>query len=122
MTAKVTKLESACAEDVKKYCGTVTSGEGRIIYCMHAHEDKIDAKCAFELGETATSVQTAADALKDAVIACNSLTAWLSTLTFNFMLSSKLIPHLKFWSEWAGGSALQLPHNQSSGRIGRTQS
>ena len=70
LTARVTKLESACGKDITKYCRTVTPGEGRMIYCMQAHEDKISTKCAFELGETATSVQTAADALKDAVIAC----------------------------------------------------
>lgn len=28
LTARVAKLESACAEDIKKYCGTVTPGEG----------------------------------------------------------------------------------------------
>jgi Golgi apparatus protein 1 len=72
LTAKVAKLESACAKDIKKYCRTVTPGEGRMIYCMQAHEDKISAKCAFELGEAATSVQAAADALKDAVIACKA--------------------------------------------------
>jgi len=72
LTARVAKLESACANDIKKYCKTVTPGEGRMIYCMQAHEDKISAKCTFELGEAATSVQTAADALKDAVIACKA--------------------------------------------------
>jgi Cysteine rich repeat len=72
LTARVAKLESACGKDIKKYCKTVTPGEGRMIYCMQAHEDKISAKCTFELGEAATSVQTAADALKDAVIACKA--------------------------------------------------
>ena len=72
LTAKVAKLESACANDIKKYCRTVTPGEGRMIYCMQAHEDKISVKCAFELGEAATNVQTAADALKDGVIACKA--------------------------------------------------
>jgi Golgi apparatus protein 1 len=72
LTARVTKLDSACAEDIQKYCSTVTPGEGRMIYCMEAHEDKISTKCAFELGEAATSVQSAADALKDAVIACKA--------------------------------------------------
>ena len=43
-----------------------------MIYCMQAHEDKISVKCAFELGEAATRVQTAADALKDGVIACKA--------------------------------------------------
>jgi hypothetical protein len=72
LTAKVAKLESACAKDIKKYCRTVTPGEGRMIYCMQAHADKISVKCAFELGEAATNVQTAADALKDGVIACKA--------------------------------------------------
>ena len=72
LTAKVAKLESACASDIKKYCRTVTPGEGRMIYCMQAHEDKISVKCAFELEEAATNVQTAADALKDGVIACKA--------------------------------------------------
>ena len=72
LTARVAKLESACARDIKRYCKTVTPGEGRMIYCMQAHEDKISIKCAFELGETSTGVQTVADALKDAVIACKA--------------------------------------------------
>jgi Cysteine rich repeat len=72
LTARVAKLESACAKDIKKYCSTVTPGEGRMIYCMQAHEDKISVKCAFELEEAATNVQTAADALKDSVIACKA--------------------------------------------------
>jgi hypothetical protein len=70
LATKVAKLESACAGDIKKYCKTVTPGEGRMIYCMQAHEDKISPKCTYELGETASSVQVTADALKDAVIAC----------------------------------------------------
>jgi Cysteine rich repeat len=72
LAARVAKLESACAKDIKKYCSTVTPGEGRIIYCMEAHEDKISTKCAFELEDAATNVQTAADALKDAVLACKA--------------------------------------------------
>ena len=72
LTARVAKLESACANDIKKYCKTVTPGEGRLIYCMQAHEDKISLNCAFELGEAATGIQITADALKDAVIACKA--------------------------------------------------
>lgn len=72
LTARVAKLEGACAKDIKKYCGTVTPGEGRMIYCMQAHEDKISPKCAFELGDAQSSVQSAADALKDGVIACKA--------------------------------------------------
>jgi hypothetical protein len=72
LTARVAKLESACAKDIKKYCSNVTPGEGRMVYCMQAYEDKISPSCAFELEDTATSVLTTADALKDAVIACKA--------------------------------------------------
>lgn len=72
LTAKVTKLESICAKDIKKYCSHVTPGEGRTIYCMQAYEDKISPKCAFELEDAATTVLSAADALKATVIACKA--------------------------------------------------
>jgi hypothetical protein len=72
LTAKITTLENSCASDIKKYCKDVTPGEGRMIYCMQAHEDKISPKCAYELGETAGSVQATSDLLKDGVIACKA--------------------------------------------------
>jgi hypothetical protein len=72
MTAKVTKLENSCAADIKKYCKDVTPGEGRMIYCMQAHEDKISPKCAYELEDTAGSVQATAELLKDGVVACKA--------------------------------------------------
>ena len=72
LTAKITKLENACASDIKKYCRDVTPGEGRMIYCLQAHENKINPKCAFELGETAGSVQATQDLLKDGVLACKA--------------------------------------------------
>jgi Golgi apparatus protein 1 len=72
LAAEATKLENSCADDIKKYCTTVTPGEGRMIYCMQAHEDKISTKCAFDLEEAATDVQLSADNLKDAIIACHA--------------------------------------------------
>ena len=72
LAARITKLENACASDIKKYCKDVTRGEGRMIYCMHAHEDKISPKCSYELGEAAERVQAAADLLRDGAIACKA--------------------------------------------------
>ena len=54
LTARIAKLESACAKDIKKYCKDVTPGEGRVIYCMQAHEDKISPQCTFELEDELT--------------------------------------------------------------------
>ena len=72
LNAGVEKLESVCAQDIKKYCSKVTPGEGRMVYCMQAFEDKISPKCAYALEEAATRILTAADALKDGVIACKA--------------------------------------------------
>jgi hypothetical protein len=72
LAAQVTKLENSCADDIKKFCSNVTPGEGRLLYCMHAYEDQISVKCGFDLEEAATSVQLAADNLKDAMVACKA--------------------------------------------------
>jgi hypothetical protein len=72
LAAEAAKLESSCAGDIQKYCSTVTPGEGRMIYCMQAHEDKISPKCAYDLEEAATDVQLSADNLKEVVIACKA--------------------------------------------------
>jgi Cysteine rich repeat len=72
LTAETAKLEKSCADDIKKYCSDVTPGEGRMLYCMHAHEDKISPKCAYDLEEAAADVQLSADNLKEAIIACKA--------------------------------------------------
>jgi hypothetical protein len=72
LTARIAKLQSACAKDIKKYCKDVTPGEGRIIYCMQAHEDKISPQCTFELEDELTTVQGSLDDLKNAINACHA--------------------------------------------------
>jgi hypothetical protein len=72
LASEAAKLEQSCAIDIKKYCSDVTPGEGRILYCMHAHEDKISAECGFDLEEAATDVQLSADLLKEAIGACKA--------------------------------------------------
>jgi hypothetical protein len=72
LNAEAAKLEQSCADDIKKYCSDVTPGEGRMLYCMHAHEDKISPKCTYDLEEAAADVQLHADNLKEAVVACKA--------------------------------------------------
>jgi Golgi apparatus protein 1 len=66
----IKKIETSCGEDLKKYCSTVTPGEGRILYCMQAHEDKISDGCAAVLDEVVFQAETTADRLREAVNAC----------------------------------------------------
>lgn len=70
LAANLKKLEASCGEDIRKYCSTVTPGEGRILYCMQAHEDKISDGCASVLDEVVLQAETTADNLREAVNAC----------------------------------------------------
>jgi hypothetical protein len=45
ITTAVKKVEAACGADLKQFCSTVTPGEGRVLLCLEAHEDKISSKC-----------------------------------------------------------------------------
>jgi hypothetical protein len=70
LAASFKKLETACGEEVKKFCSTVTPGDGRLIYCMQAHEDKISDSCASTLDEVTYQAEATADNLREAVNAC----------------------------------------------------
>jgi hypothetical protein len=70
LAAGFKKLETSCGEDIKKYCSTVTPGEGRILYCMQAHEDKISDECTSVLDEVVFQAETTADRLREALNAC----------------------------------------------------
>ena len=70
LAAGFKKLETACGEDLKKYCSTVTPGEGRLMLCMEAHEDKISDGCSSALDEVAYRVEATAANLREAMDAC----------------------------------------------------
>jgi len=41
----VKKLREACATDVKKFCGTVEAGKGKVRACLDSHEKELSATC-----------------------------------------------------------------------------
>ena len=69
---QMANLEKSCAKEIKKYCSTVSPGEGRMIYCMQAHEDKIGPGCSYDLHEVVLALQTSNEVLKEAVNACRA--------------------------------------------------
>jgi cysteine rich repeat protein len=70
LNARIQQLQSSCSEDISKYCGTVTPGDGRLVYCMQAHDDKISPKCAYTLDDFTSVFQETMDKLKDTVQTC----------------------------------------------------
>ena len=72
VTAAIQNLEKSCGKDIRKFCRNVTPGQGRILFCMQAYEDKISPKCAFDLRETESNIQTVAAQLQQATEACGA--------------------------------------------------
>jgi hypothetical protein len=62
------KAHKACQED--KYCGSVTPGEGRMVLCMLAHDDKISGRCVNALFDLAGSVKLTISNVVRAAAAC----------------------------------------------------
>jgi hypothetical protein len=52
----IQELRAACGEELRNFCGTVTPGEGRLLLCMQAHEDKLGRGCEMALLETSRSI------------------------------------------------------------------
>ena len=55
--ALIDHLIDACEGDLQKYCSQVTPGDGRLLHCMAAHEDKISGQCEYAFYQTATLLE-----------------------------------------------------------------
>jgi PRC-barrel domain/Cysteine rich repeat len=45
LSGAIEAVESACKEDISKFCGSVSRGEGRVLLCMQAHDDQLSHRC-----------------------------------------------------------------------------
>jgi Golgi apparatus protein 1 len=64
------QLQAACGEELRSFCGTVTPGEGRLLLCMQAHEDKLGRGCGMALLETSRSIGSAISRVERFAEAC----------------------------------------------------
>lgn len=62
----------ACEADLQQYCSQVTPGDGRLVYCVAAHSDKISGECQFALFEAATLLARYSDAILDIAENCET--------------------------------------------------
>jgi hypothetical protein len=51
------RIEGACREELRNFCSTVTPGEGRLLLCMQAHEDKLSNQCELALFDASRNIQ-----------------------------------------------------------------
>jgi hypothetical protein len=50
-------LVTECEGDIENYCSQVTPGNGRLLHCMAAHEDKISGQCSYALYRAASLLE-----------------------------------------------------------------
>ncbi len=61
-----------CKKELDTYCKTVTPGEGRILACLYAYEDKLSGKCVYALYEAANQLERTVMALRYLANECKS--------------------------------------------------
>ena len=59
----VSQMQTGCATEIKDYCSQVSMGEGRLLACFYAHEDKLSGQCQFALYSAAAELEHAVSAL-----------------------------------------------------------
>jgi len=59
----VATIESGCAAEIESYCSQVTIGEGRLLACFYAHEDKLSGQCQYSLYTASAELEHAVSAL-----------------------------------------------------------
>jgi hypothetical protein len=63
---------TACEADLKQYCSQVTPGEGRMLHCVAAHEDKLSGQCEYALYEAASLLQQLSAAIVYVAESCQT--------------------------------------------------
>jgi len=60
-----------CEKELTTFCKDVTPGEGRILACLYAHQDKISPRCEYALYDSAAQLDRAVNALNYAATECH---------------------------------------------------
>ena len=53
----VETVATGCEKEMADYCQDVTPGEGRILACLYAHEDKLSGQCEYALFDAAAQLE-----------------------------------------------------------------
>ncbi len=68
----VETVVTGCKAELEKYCSNVTPGEGRLLACLYAYEDKLSGRCEYALYDAAVQLERAVAALSYVANECSS--------------------------------------------------
>lgn len=60
-----------CEKELTAYCADVTPGEGRVLACLYAHQDKVSGQCEYAIYDAAVQLERAVAALTYVASACD---------------------------------------------------
>ncbi len=63
---------TSCEADIKQYCSQVTPGEGRLLHCAAAHEDKLSGQCSYALYRAASLLEQLSAAIVYVATECKA--------------------------------------------------
>ena len=64
------QVKEGCKAELESHCKGVTPGEGRLLACLYAHEDKISPRCDYALYDAAVRLEHAVAALSYGATEC----------------------------------------------------
>ena len=53
----VENVAKGCEKELTSYCSNVTPGEGRVLACLYAHNDKLSGQCEYALYDAAVQLE-----------------------------------------------------------------
>ena len=66
------QVKDGCKTELESYCKDVTAGEGRLLACLYAFEDKLSSRCDYALYDAASRLEHAVTALAHGATECKS--------------------------------------------------
>lgn len=66
----VSTVVKGCETEITQYCSQVSPGDGRLLACFYAHEDKLSGQCQYALYTAAAQLEDAVNALNYVATEC----------------------------------------------------
>ena len=67
-----TQVIEGCKNELIQYCDEVTPGEGRLLACLYAHENKLSGTCVYALYDASVRLERAISAVTLVASECRS--------------------------------------------------
>jgi hypothetical protein len=68
----IKSVQEGCKTELETYCKDVTPGEGRVLACLYAREDKLTGRCEYALYDAAAQLERAVGALTYVANECDA--------------------------------------------------